>query len=133
MTKNIFELSQRDKDRLGIVEKQSRSNLFDRLVHIFNEGVKQGKKGLTLAEITAGYYNLYCKNNPSEKIYNMTKMYSRLHYHFYGNIREDIDSIYDEMKKFDYCNYYLYKPDDRYTYIDREYVKNHPRKDKNPL
>ena len=54
MTKNIFELTQRDKDKLGIVETLPRPRLHTRFIELFRRGKEMGKKGLSMNELTAG-------------------------------------------------------------------------------
>ncbi len=81
MTKNIFELTQQEKDILGIND-DSKPDFRKRFIELFNYGKKLGKDRLSIYELTAGYYNLYCKNNSDEKIYNVNKLGARLRYYF---------------------------------------------------
>ena len=68
MTDNLFTLTQKERDILRIVPKASKplSETLERLLNIFHKGKELGKDKLTLEEITAGYYNLYCKGNKFE-------------------------------------------------------------------
>lgn len=126
MTKNIFELSQKEKNKLGIIEQKPRPRFKDRFIEIFDCAKRLGKEGLSIDEITIGYYNLYCKNNPNEPICNVNKIRSRLNYNFYGNIRKRLEGIYDEVNRHWNSDHYLYKVGEKYIYLDRECIQNTP-------
>jgi len=116
--KNIFELTQHEKDRLGIVETLPRPRLHERFIELFRRGKELGKEGLTMNELTAGYYNLYCKNNPSEQVYNVSKLLGRLRYYFIIYQHKDNDTYekakthYDKADKTYYKDKYLFRTDD---------------------
>ena len=122
--KNIFELTQQEKDKLGIVDSLPRPRLHERFIELFRLGKELGKEGLTMNELTVGYYNLYCKNNPLEQVYNVSKLQGRLRYYFIIYQHKDNDTYekakthYDQANKEYYKDKYLFKnKDDKYILI----------------
>lgn len=126
MTDNLFTLTQKERDMLRIVPKASKplSETLERLLNIFHKGKELGKNKLTLEEITAGYYNLYCKGNTYEYPCDITKIKNRLKYHFviygacYGDTMKKARACMRKYKHKDSQQYLFINADDSYTLIE---------------
>lgn len=66
MNEDIFTVPDKIKEKLKI-EVKKKETVKDKILRIFYEAVKMGKKELSADEITAAYYNLYCASG-KEKI-----------------------------------------------------------------
>lgn len=58
MNENLFTVPDNVKNKLNIKIKK-KETIKDKILRIFDEAAKMGKKELSVDEITAAYYNLY--------------------------------------------------------------------------
>lgn len=121
MVKNIFELTQHEKDKLGIIDEQPRPNMRERFIELFHYGKRLGKKGLTINDLTGGYYNLFCKNNKYEKIYNVLRLSNRLRYYFTimeSKYSKTYENTVNESKQYPKSRYLFHDRDGLYILIE---------------